>query len=189
MRPRARRAGRPRWRGERRPAPQRRGGGRRPRRLLAQLAERRRRRRNLSAVGRGRVGRARTARAAHRETRPIWPAAEQTIRRASYKDTDAKLARFNRRMSLPISIALIRTPLTANQLSVDARGDRVLFGVAVQHRALLGRRARRLPVARRQRARRLRRRDRAAQVPGVGARLLDRNRSATTRTTSRSSSG
>ena len=45
-------------------------------------------------------------------------AAEQTIRRASYKDTDATVARFNRRMSLPISIALIRTPLTANQLSV-----------------------------------------------------------------------
>jgi phosphatidylglycerophosphate synthase len=45
-------------------------------------------------------------------------AAEQTIRRASYKPTDNKVARFNRRMSLPISIALIRTPLTANQLSV-----------------------------------------------------------------------
>lgn len=44
--------------------------------------------------------------------------AEQTIRRASYKNTDAKFARFNRRMSLPISIALIPTPLTANQLSV-----------------------------------------------------------------------
>jgi phosphatidylglycerophosphate synthase len=44
--------------------------------------------------------------------------AEQTIRRSSYKDTDAKVARFNRRISLPISIALIRTPLTANQLSV-----------------------------------------------------------------------
>jgi phosphatidylglycerophosphate synthase len=44
--------------------------------------------------------------------------AEQTIRRSSYKPTDNKLARFNRRMSLPISIALIRTPLTANQLSV-----------------------------------------------------------------------
>ena len=44
--------------------------------------------------------------------------AEQTIRRASYKDTDAKVARFNRRISLPISIALIPTPLTANQLSV-----------------------------------------------------------------------
>jgi phosphatidylglycerophosphate synthase len=43
--------------------------------------------------------------------------AEATIRRASYKDTDNKLARFNRRMSLPISVALIRTPLTANQLS------------------------------------------------------------------------
>jgi phosphatidylglycerophosphate synthase len=43
--------------------------------------------------------------------------AEATIRRASYKDTDAKVARFNRRMSLPISIALLRTPVTANQLS------------------------------------------------------------------------
>jgi phosphatidylglycerophosphate synthase len=45
-------------------------------------------------------------------------AAEQNIRRSSYKDTDNKLARFNRSMSLPISIALIRTPVTANQLSV-----------------------------------------------------------------------
>ncbi len=44
--------------------------------------------------------------------------AEHTIRRSSYKDTDSKLARFNRRMSLPISVALIRTPLTANQLSI-----------------------------------------------------------------------
>jgi phosphatidylglycerophosphate synthase len=44
--------------------------------------------------------------------------AEQTLRRSSYKDTDAKFARFNRRMSLPISVALIRTPVTANQLSV-----------------------------------------------------------------------
>jgi phosphatidylglycerophosphate synthase len=46
------------------------------------------------------------------------PAAEQTIRRASYKATDNKLARFNRLVSVPISVALIRTPLTANQLSV-----------------------------------------------------------------------
>jgi phosphatidylglycerophosphate synthase len=45
-------------------------------------------------------------------------AAEETIRRASYKDTDAKIARFNRRISLPISVKLIQTPLTANQLSV-----------------------------------------------------------------------
>jgi phosphatidylglycerophosphate synthase len=45
-------------------------------------------------------------------------AAERTIRRSSYKDTDAKVARFNRRMSLPVSIALIRTPITANQLSI-----------------------------------------------------------------------
>jgi phosphatidylglycerophosphate synthase len=46
------------------------------------------------------------------------PAAEQTIRRSSYKDTDNTLARANRSMSLPISVALIRTPITANQLSV-----------------------------------------------------------------------
>jgi phosphatidylglycerophosphate synthase len=45
-------------------------------------------------------------------------AAEGTIRRSTYKPTDAKVARFNRKISLPISIALIRTPLTANQLSV-----------------------------------------------------------------------
>jgi phosphatidylglycerophosphate synthase len=44
--------------------------------------------------------------------------AEQTIRRASYKDTDSQIAQFNRRLSLPISVALIPTPLTANQLSV-----------------------------------------------------------------------
>lgn len=46
------------------------------------------------------------------------PAAEFTLRRSIFKDTDAKVARFNRRISLPISIALIPTPLTANQLSV-----------------------------------------------------------------------
>ena len=46
------------------------------------------------------------------------PHAEVTLRRSSYKDTDAKVARFNRKISLPISVALIRTPLTANQLSV-----------------------------------------------------------------------
>jgi phosphatidylglycerophosphate synthase/adenosine/AMP kinase len=50
--------------------------------------------------------------------RPDIDMAEQTIRLSSYKETDNKVARFNRRMSLPISIALIRTPLTANQLSV-----------------------------------------------------------------------
>lgn len=44
--------------------------------------------------------------------------AEHHLRRSSYKDTDATVARFNRRISLPISIALIPTPLTANQLSV-----------------------------------------------------------------------
>lgn len=59
------------------------------------------------------------ARLALRITTPEdLPRAEQTIRRASYKETDAKVAQFNRRMSLPISIALMPTPLTANQLSV-----------------------------------------------------------------------
>ena len=46
------------------------------------------------------------------------PAAEATIRRSSYKQTDAKVARFNRRISLPVSVALMRTSLSANQLSV-----------------------------------------------------------------------
>jgi phosphatidylglycerophosphate synthase len=52
------------------------------------------------------------------ETRADLQAAEGHIRRASYKNTDNTLARFNRGMSLPISVALMRTPLTANQLSV-----------------------------------------------------------------------
>jgi len=43
---------------------------------------------------------------------------ERHVRRSSYKDTDNKLARLNRRMSVPISVALIRTPLTPNQLSI-----------------------------------------------------------------------
>ena len=56
--------------------------------------------------------------ALHVRTRDDLVRAEQTIRRSSYKDTDNKLARWNRGVSLPISVALIRTPLTANQLSV-----------------------------------------------------------------------
>jgi phosphatidylglycerophosphate synthase len=44
--------------------------------------------------------------------------AEAIVRRSTFKETDATVARFNRKISLPISIALIRTPLTANQLSV-----------------------------------------------------------------------
>jgi phosphatidylglycerophosphate synthase len=43
---------------------------------------------------------------------------ERHVRRSSYKDTDNKLARLNRRVSVPISVALIRTPLTPNQLSI-----------------------------------------------------------------------
>jgi phosphatidylglycerophosphate synthase len=51
-------------------------------------------------------------------TRRQLRSAEAIIRRSSYKDTDNTLARFNRRLSLPVSVALIRTPLTANQLSL-----------------------------------------------------------------------
>jgi phosphatidylglycerophosphate synthase len=87
-----------------------------PATVLALLAERRERGEPLPTgedVSNG------LARLALRVTTPAdLSAAERTIRRASYKDTDAKVARFNRRMSLPISIALIPTPLTANQLSV-----------------------------------------------------------------------
>lgn len=45
-------------------------------------------------------------------------AAEGEIRAAVFKPTDHNLARFNRRMSLPISVVLLRTPLTANQFSI-----------------------------------------------------------------------
>jgi phosphatidylglycerophosphate synthase len=85
-------------------------------RLLAALALRRRRALRLPSGEDVSAGRASLA------LRLVKPddlrAGEATIRRSTYKDTDATLARFNRRMSLPISIALIRTPLTANQLSV-----------------------------------------------------------------------
>ena len=46
------------------------------------------------------------------------PAAERALRRAMFKPTDGVLARFNRRMSLPLSVLLVRTPITANQISV-----------------------------------------------------------------------
>ncbi len=46
------------------------------------------------------------------------PAAELALRRAMFKPTDGVLARFNRRMSLPLSILLVRTPITANQISL-----------------------------------------------------------------------
>jgi phosphatidylglycerophosphate synthase len=52
------------------------------------------------------------------ETAADLRAAEATIRRSTYKDTDNTVAQFNRRMSIPLSVALIQTPLTANQLSV-----------------------------------------------------------------------
>jgi phosphatidylglycerophosphate synthase len=43
--------------------------------------------------------------------------AERTLRRSVVKPTDGTVARFNRRLSIPLSVALARTPLTANQLS------------------------------------------------------------------------
>ena len=85
-------------------------------RLAAELTARRARALPLPSGEEVSKGRARLA------LRIAMPAdlehAEATIRRASYKDTDNKVARFNRRLSLPISIALIRTPLTPNQVSV-----------------------------------------------------------------------
>jgi phosphatidylglycerophosphate synthase len=87
-----------------------------PAAVQALLAERRSRAEALPAGVDVSSGRATLA---LRITSPAdLPRAEETIRRASYKMTDAKIARFNRRMSLPISIALIPTPLTANQLSI-----------------------------------------------------------------------
>ena len=84
--------------------------------VLAQLADCRHRAERLPSgvdVSNG------LARLALRVSAPAdLPMAEQIIRRSSYKNTDAKIARFNRRMSLPISIALMPTPLTPNQLSV-----------------------------------------------------------------------
>jgi phosphatidylglycerophosphate synthase len=52
-----------------------------------------------------------------RDSRDL-PAAEREIREAVFKPTDHNVARFNRRMSLPISVALLRTPITANQFSI-----------------------------------------------------------------------
>ena len=85
-------------------------------RILAELRERRTRALPLPSGLDVAAGRARLA--LRITTEGELGEAEQTIRRASYKDTDARVARFNRRISLPISIALIPTPLTANQLSV-----------------------------------------------------------------------
>lgn len=88
----------------------------RPAAVLAALAERRAR---APALPSGKDVSDGLGRLALRIATPADLAqAEITIRRASYKDTDARVARFNRRMSLPISIALLPTPLTANQLSV-----------------------------------------------------------------------
>lgn len=44
--------------------------------------------------------------------------AERTIRASIIKPTDNKVARWNRKISTPVSVALIRTPITANQISI-----------------------------------------------------------------------
>jgi len=87
-----------------------------PESVAALLAERRDR---LTALPSGEDVSEGLARLALRIVSPEdLPSAEAAIRRSSYKNTDAKIARWNRTMSLPVSIALMPTPLTANQLSV-----------------------------------------------------------------------
>jgi phosphatidylglycerophosphate synthase len=87
-----------------------------PRHAIELLAERRLRRAALPS-GEDVCGQ-RAKLALRFTTRQELEDAERAIRRSIFKPTDAKIARFNRRLSLPISVALIRTPLTANQLSV-----------------------------------------------------------------------
>jgi phosphatidylglycerophosphate synthase len=64
------------------------------------------------------VSRARAQLAIRIASRPGIDGADCTLKQATYKQTDAKVARFNRRISLPISIALLRTPVTANAMSL-----------------------------------------------------------------------
>jgi lysylphosphatidylglycerol synthase-like protein/CDP-alcohol phosphatidyltransferase-like enzyme len=56
--------------------------------------------------------------ALHVRSREERQAAAEFVERATYKPTDPYLARLNRRMSLPVSRVLLRTPLTANHVSV-----------------------------------------------------------------------
>ena len=68
---------------------------------------------------------------------------EHTVRRAMYKLSDAVLARFNRRISLPISVWLIRhTPLSPNALSLLLVGLALvvgwLFGVGTYWTSVAG---------------------------------------------------
>ena len=53
-------------------------------------------------------------------------AAERQLRQSIYKPTDGVIARFNRQLSIPISVALMRTPITANQISIALIGLAVL---------------------------------------------------------------
>jgi phosphatidylglycerophosphate synthase len=63
------------------------------------------------------AGRARLV--AYLSARADIDAAERRVRRAIYKPTDPYLARFNRRLSIPLSVWLIRhTRLSANALSI-----------------------------------------------------------------------
>ena len=87
-------------------------------RLGGELQLRARRRRALSRPSGEDVSHGRAQLALQVTNHDELAAAELTIRRSIYKSTDAKLARLNRRMSVPISLLLIRTPITANQISV-----------------------------------------------------------------------
>ena len=129
--------------------------------------------RGAAALGQGRVATARRGWRFASPTRPISPrrsrrSGARATRTPTPKSRASTAACRCRSASRCIRDAAHRQPAVG-----DARRSRVLFGVAVQHRPLPGRRARRVPVARRQRARRLRRRNRAAEVPGVRARMLD----------------
>jgi phosphatidylglycerophosphate synthase len=56
--------------------------------------------------------------AMHLRSRMDVRGAEEVLERATYKPTDPYLARFNRRLSLPISRILLRMPVTANHVSL-----------------------------------------------------------------------
>lgn len=61
-------------------------------------------------------------------TRHEVTVADRALRLVTYKPTDATLARFNRTLSMPISVALLRTPITANHISLMLVALGVLSG-------------------------------------------------------------
>ena len=143
-------------------------------RILAELRERRTRALPLPS-GLGRRGRSRPAGAAHHD-------GGRAPRRGT--DDPARELQGHRRQGRTLQ----PPDLAANQHRADPdaahgqpalrhpRRDRVVCGMALQHRALLDGRPGRVPVACRQRPRRLRWRDRPVEVSGVGAGMLDRDR-------------